>query len=65
MALTAGDYDKGVADYLHYYKSLHHLCPVPFEGIKELLVLLQNKGVRIAMVTGKGKYSTDISLQTF
>jgi phosphoglycolate phosphatase-like HAD superfamily hydrolase len=65
MALAPDYYDKGVADYLHYYKSLHHLCPVPFEGIKELLILLQNRGVHIAMVTGKGKRSTDISLQHF
>jgi phosphoglycolate phosphatase/pyrophosphatase PpaX len=65
MALAPDYYDKGVADYLHHYKSLHHLCPVPFDGIRELLKLLQDKGVHIAMVTGKGKYSTDISLQHF
>ena len=65
MALAPGFYDKGITDYLHHYKSLHPLCPFPFDGIKELLILLQNKGVRIAMVTGKGKHSTDISLQYF
>jgi phosphoglycolate phosphatase-like HAD superfamily hydrolase len=65
MALAPDHYDKGIADYLRYYKSLHHHCPAPFEGIKELLLQLQNKGVHIAMVTGKGKHSTDISLQHF
>ena len=65
IALTPDNYDKGVADYLHHYKSLHYQCPVPFKGIKELLILLKNKGVRIAMVTGKGKHSTNISLQHF
>ena len=65
MALAPDFYDRGVADYLHYYQHLHHTCPVPFEGMKELLTLLQNKGVRIAMVTGKGKHSTAISLQHF
>src|SRR3954470_5003696 len=65
MALAPDYYDKGVTDYLHYYKSLHHQCPAPFEGIKELLLQLQNKSVRIAMVTGKGKHCTDISLQHF
>src|SRR4051794_28996569 len=65
MALAPDYYDKGVTDYLHHYKSLHTLCPVPFEGIKDLLILLQNKGVRIAMVTGKGKHSTAISLLHF
>ena len=65
MALAPGYYDQGVADYLHFYQNLHHMCPAPFEGINELLDTLKNKGVRIAMVTGKGKHSTDISLKHF
>lgn len=65
MALAPDHYDKGVADYLHYYEKLHGMCPVPFEGMKELLQALQEKGVRIAMVTGKGKHSTLISLKHF
>jgi len=65
MTLAPNHYDKGVAGYLQYYESLHDMCPAPFNGIKELLQTLKNKNVRIAMVTGKGKYSTDISLQYF
>ena len=65
MALAPDFYDKGVADYLQFYKSLHQMCPVPFDGIKVLLQTLKNKGVRISMVTGKGKHSTDISLNYF
>jgi len=65
MALTPDHYDKGVSDYLHYYEQLHHMCPVPFDGVKEILQTLENRGVRIAMVTGKGKHSTDISLRHF
>jgi phosphoglycolate phosphatase/pyrophosphatase PpaX len=65
MALAPDHYDKGVAGYLRHYEALHNMCPVPFEGIKELLIRLQEKGVRIAMVTGKGKYSTEISLKYF
>ncbi|MFT3935084.1 MAG: HAD family hydrolase [Chitinophagaceae bacterium] len=65
MALAPNHYDKGVADYLHYYNQLHHMCPVPFEGMREILQTLKEKGVHIAMVTGKGKHSTDISLQYF
>lgn len=65
MALAPNHYDKGVADYLHYYENLHGMCPVPFEGMKELLETLQAKGIRIAMVTGKGKHSTLISLKHF
>jgi len=65
MALAPNHYDKGVADYLHHYEQLHDMCPTPFDGMIDLLQTLKNKGVRIAMVTGKGKLSTDISLKYF
>jgi len=65
MALASNHYDKGVSDYLHYYERLHEMCPVPFSGMKDILRTLKNREVRIAMVTGKGKHSTDISLRHF
>ena len=65
MALAPDHYEKGVADYLQFYESLHEICPDPFNGIKDLLVVLKDKGIYVAMVTGKGKYSTDISLKHF
>lgn len=65
MALAPDHYEKGVTDYLHFYKSLHTICAVPFIGIKELLNTLKDKCVHIAMVTGKGKHSTHISLKYF
>ena len=64
-ALAPNHYEKGVSDYLHYYEAFHDMCPTPFAGIVELLIALQNKHVRIAMVTGKGKYSTDLTLQKY
>lgn len=57
--------EAGVAAYLKHYEELHHTCPVAFTGVKELLELLKNKGVLLAMVTGKGIHSTRISLQQF
>lgn len=57
--------EAGVKAYLEYYKELHYTCPVPFPGIKELLETLQSKAVHLAMVTGKGKHSTKISLEQF
>ena len=65
MALAPDHFEKGVADYLQHYTTYHDLCPFPFEGIENLLKTLQEKGVRIAMVTGKGVHSTAISLQRF
>lgn len=65
MALAPEHYEKGVSSYLKFYKQLHTLCPTPFEGIEDLLIDLKDKSVRIAMVTGKGRHSTDISLEQF
>ncbi len=63
MALAPDFYDKGVADYLAYYEEFHDMCPAPFAGIEDILKILRAKEVRIAMVTGKGKASADISLR--
>ena len=65
MALAPDHYEKGVADYLHFYETLHSQCSQPFEGIIPLLDMVKAKGVNIAMVTGKGRHSTAISLQQF
>lgn len=65
MALAPGHYEKGVEDYLNFYESLHGMCSTPFNGIEALLQTLKNKDVSIAMVTGKGKHSTNISLNYF
>jgi phosphoglycolate phosphatase/pyrophosphatase PpaX len=63
LALAPGSYDKGLADYLAHYEALHDMCPAPFAGIEDILKTLKDKGVRIAMVTGKGKTSADISMR--
>jgi len=63
--LAPDDYQKGVSSYLEFYSELHSVCPDPFDGINNLLNALRDKSVRIAMVTGKGKYSTKISLEKF
>jgi phosphoglycolate phosphatase-like HAD superfamily hydrolase len=65
MALAPEHYEKGISSYLKFYKQLHIMCPAPFDGIEDLLITLKNKSVRIAMVTGKGKHSTEISLEQF
>jgi len=64
-ALAPDHYEQGVSDYLRFYKAHHGICPRPFAGIRELLKLLQERSIRIAMVTGKGKHSTMVSLEQF
>lgn len=57
--------EEGLKAYLKHYEELHHMCPVPFAGIPDLLELLQTKGISLAMVTGKGMKSAWLSLKRF
>ena len=65
MALAPSHYDQGIKDYLRFYRDFHGMCPSPFDGIENLLEVLKSKNVYTAMVTGKGKHSTKISLDRF
>ncbi|GJH40972.1 hypothetical protein RCZ04_15220 [Capnocytophaga sp. HP1101] len=63
MSLAPEYYEQGVRDYLYHYEQLHPvICPKPFEGIKELLEKLIDKGVHVTMVTGKGAKSCKITM---
>lgn len=48
-----------------FYEKFHEMCPSLFDGIIDLLDFLHFKNVRLAMVTGKGRHSTGISLRKF
>jgi HAD superfamily hydrolase (TIGR01549 family) len=65
MALAPDQYDKGVSEYLRIYEENHTMCAAPFEGMPELIASLKDKGIRVAMVTGKGKASAVITLDKF
>jgi phosphoglycolate phosphatase-like HAD superfamily hydrolase len=65
MALAPDFYDQGVSDYLTHYTALHDMCPAPFDGMIDLLENLKQKGIRTAMVTGKGRKSALVSLEKF
>jgi len=65
LTLVPEHYEKGIAAYLNFYEDLHDMCPEPFPDIRGLLDLLREKKVHIAMVTGKGPRSTELSLKKF
>lgn len=58
-------YDEGLRAYWHWYDKLHDMCPAPFDGVADLLSFLRERGVRLAMVTGKARESADISMNRF
>jgi len=45
--------------------ALHDMCPAPFAGVPALLEWLKARGVRIGLVTGKGRKSLDITLEHY
>ena len=51
--------------YIRIYKENHHLCPAIFDGTREILDFLKENHYKIAMVTGKGRPTADISLDYF
>lgn len=65
MALAPDHYEEGVTAFLDQYAKLHHTCPAIFDGMGHILDTLRSKHIPTAMVTGKGQYSTAISLKQF
>jgi len=61
--LAPGHAAEALAGYLHHYAILHESCTEPFAGIHEMLADLKTRGVKLALVTGKGPGSADISLE--
>jgi HAD superfamily hydrolase (TIGR01509 family) len=49
--------------YHKTYERLHQSLTAPFPGIQEVLSLLRKKGVRLAVVTGKGPDSAIVSMK--
>lgn len=65
QALIPEHYDEGLKAYIKYYKELHGICPSPFHGIKETIEWLKANNIIVALVTGKGRASCDISLSYY
>lgn len=56
-------WQEGLAIYHAEYRRLHPSLVKLYPGVPELLEWLKNQGVRLAIVTGKGPTSLEISLQ--
>jgi len=56
-------YAPAVEFYQETYERLHQSLTEPFPGIKEVLAQLKEKGVRLAVVTGKGQQSAVVSMK--
>jgi len=56
-------WESCMRSYLEAYERLHEDYAGPFPGLEQALALLQERGVRMAIVTGKGAGSAEISLR--
>lgn len=63
--LCPDDAEGALQEYLQEYRLAHVGCTRPFPGVREVLEFLRGHGVELAIVTGKGRGSARISLDTF
>jgi len=56
-------WEEGLKFYFEIYEELHVECPTPFPGIEKALQLLKERGVSMAVVTGKGEYAATYTLK--
>jgi HAD superfamily hydrolase (TIGR01549 family) len=63
--LAPGQGNACLESYLAHYEQLHDQCLQPFEGVVAMLQALREAGVRLALVTGKGPRTCDITLARF
>lgn len=57
--------DEAMIDYYRFYRERHNALASLYPGIREILRFLHSKDVLIALFTGKGRRTTDISLGLF
>ena len=60
--LCPDDPEGATREYLACYREAHMSRPRPFEGIRDTLQSLRSRRVELAVVTGKGGRSAEISL---
>jgi len=61
--LLPGRLSESLPMFLSVYETLHAAAPGPFAGVEALLEGMRARGLRAAIVTGKGAGSAEISLR--
>jgi pyrophosphatase PpaX len=57
------DWQPAMETFLSEYEGAHGSCAVPFPGVEKLLDWLEERGLKVAIVTGKGPRSAEVSLR--
>jgi phosphoglycolate phosphatase-like HAD superfamily hydrolase len=56
---------EAVKDFIGFYKDLHYKTNGLFPGMEDALSMLKARGLKLGIVTGKGKGSAEISVNEF
>ena len=62
-AVVKDNWKLALQDFYFYYEKMHNSCMEPFSQICDLIKYLKEKNVIVALITGKGQKSCDISLK--
>jgi len=62
-AVVKDNWKLALQDFYFYYEKMHNNCKEPFPQICDLIKHLKEKNVIVALITGKGQKSCDISLK--
>lgn len=57
--------DEAMEDYLKFYRNNHKNMAGIFPGIEYILSVIKTNGLRLAIFTGKGKRTAEITLEEF
>ena len=57
--------DEAMVEYYRFYNDRHNALASLYPGIVDILRFLHSKNVLVALFTGKGRRTTDISLELF
>jgi phosphoglycolate phosphatase/pyrophosphatase PpaX len=57
--------DEAMHEYLKFYRAQHNDLARLYPGILDLLIWLKQRGVRLALFTGKGIHTTTITMEMF
>jgi HAD superfamily hydrolase (TIGR01509 family) len=63
--VTPSQYTAAMDDFITFYSDNHNVLATLHEGIPELLAYLHDRGVLLAVFTGKGRTTTLITLEKF
>lgn len=62
-AVVKDNWKSALQDFYFYYEEMHNNCSEPFQEVCDLIKYLKEENVIVALITGKGQKSCDISLK--